>query len=232
MKGLSPLRIMNLTNELRTSAGAKFHRGTSSVDKIETEKEGIPNPIDQGPLTSTMALSSPEEDKDKGAGLEILNLKVEEEDLSYGGTEIAVLAVDQAKSDGEGSVDLSSTCEDEETSDEEVEPLVGEEIQEGTEASVCPGNADTGLVYPEAKKEEEDVVEVDSSGSIEVPFPGEFLSNTKTEDSRGKLRFPDCLATAGSWLYGLVVFSRYLTGIKTLGPLNFWYAAGDRNLEL
>ncbi|KAL6984509.1 hypothetical protein U1Q18_017886 [Sarracenia purpurea var. burkii] len=136
-----------------------------------------------------MALSSPEEDKDKGAGLEILNLKVEEEDLSYGGTEIAVSAVDQAKSDGEGSVDLSSTCEDEETSDEEVEPLVGEEIQEGTEASVCPGNADTGLVYPEAKKEEEDVVEVDSSGSIEVPFPGEFLSNTKTEDSRGKLRF-------------------------------------------
>ncbi|KAL6984554.1 hypothetical protein U1Q18_017930 [Sarracenia purpurea var. burkii] len=42
----------------------------------------------------------------------------------------------------------------------------------------------------------------------------------------------DCLATAGSWLYGLVVFSRYLTGIKTLGPLNFWYSAGDGNLEL
>ncbi|KAL6956589.1 hypothetical protein U1Q18_052040, partial [Sarracenia purpurea var. burkii] len=162
---------MNLTTKLQTSAGAKFQRGTSSVDKIETEKEGIPNTIDQGLLTSSMALSSPEEDK--GAGLEILNLKVEKEDLSYGGAEIAVSAVDQAQSDGEGSVDLSSTCEEEETSDEKVEPLVGEENQEGTEASECPGNADTGLVYPEITEDSR------GKGDGELKAPGQGKQQEK-----------------------------------------------------
>ncbi|KAL6956916.1 hypothetical protein U1Q18_040623 [Sarracenia purpurea var. burkii] len=140
MKGLSPLRIKNLTMELQSTAGSKSQRGASPVDKNEAEKEGIPNllPIEQGLLTTTMFRNFP--DEGKGAGHEILkeaNPKVEEEGLSYGGVVIDVSAVEQAQPDGESSVDSGLTCEEDETSDEEVDPLVGEEIQKGTEASEC-----------------------------------------------------------------------------------------------
>ncbi|KAL6959183.1 hypothetical protein U1Q18_043595 [Sarracenia purpurea var. burkii] len=65
MKGLSPLRIKNLTMELQSSAGSKSQRGASPVDKNEAEKEGIPNllPIEQGLLSTTMFRNFPDEGK-------------------------------------------------------------------------------------------------------------------------------------------------------------------------
>ncbi|KAL6966966.1 hypothetical protein U1Q18_032761 [Sarracenia purpurea var. burkii] len=124
--------------ELQFSSGAKFHKGVRSVDKNEAKTEGLPksHPIEQGLLTFTLVRSSPDEDKE--VVLEILkeaNRKVEEQVLLYGRAEVAASAIDQAQSGDDGSIETSSTCEEEETSYEEDDPLVGVEIQDEADAS-------------------------------------------------------------------------------------------------
>ncbi|KAL6962887.1 hypothetical protein U1Q18_037849 [Sarracenia purpurea var. burkii] len=157
MKGLSPLRIQNLAKELQSPAGALFQRGASSVDKNEAKKEGIPKPLEQGLLTSTMVRSSP--DEDKGAGLEILK--------------DANPAADQSVEDG--SV-VSSASEEEETSDEEVDSPAGEEKQEEVVPSEAQGSALQSGFLGQG---------ISSSGSDSVDPVGEGISPIDNQDNNG-----------------------------------------------
>ncbi|KAL6957250.1 hypothetical protein U1Q18_040508 [Sarracenia purpurea var. burkii] len=91
---------------------------------------------------ATLVRSFP--DENRGAVHEIskeASPEVNDGMSSHGGAEAAASGVDLDLPVDDGSDEASSTCEEEETSDEEGNPPVGEEIQDETERNEIQGNA-------------------------------------------------------------------------------------------
>ncbi|KAL6965415.1 hypothetical protein U1Q18_036467, partial [Sarracenia purpurea var. burkii] len=95
--------------------------------KVEDEESKV-NLAEEEVRMATLFRSSPEENR--GAVQE--NSEVDVEISSHGGAEAAASGVDLDQPVDDGSDEASSTCEEEETSDEQGNPLVGEEIQDET----------------------------------------------------------------------------------------------------
>ncbi|KAL6984487.1 hypothetical protein U1Q18_017865 [Sarracenia purpurea var. burkii] len=105
--------------------------------KVEDEDESKVNLAEEEVGMATLFRSSPEENR----GAVQANPEVDVEISSHGGAEAAASGVDLDQPVDDGSDEAISTCEEEETSDEEGNPLVGEEIQNETVRNKIQGIA-------------------------------------------------------------------------------------------